>query len=63
MITAIAIFFDKLNSSKVVDDSDGHMYMVNVRNSFGGSYSLTPLQNGKQAMIDKNWQKLYKDND
>lgn len=50
---------DELNSSKVVDDSDGHMYMVNIRNSFGRSYSLTPLQNGKQAMINPIWAKEH----
>lgn len=51
--------FDKLNSSKVVDDSDGHVYMVNIRKSLGGSYSLTPLQNGKQAMINPVWAKEH----
>lgn len=50
---------DELNSSKVVNDSDGHMYMVNIRNSFGRSYSLTPLQNGKQAMINPIWAKEH----
>lgn len=51
--------FDKLNSSKVVDDSDGHVYMVNIRKSLGGSYSLTPLQNGKSSMINPVWAKEH----
>ena len=51
--------FDKLNSSKAVDDNDGHVYMVNIRKSLGGSYSLTPLQNGKQAMINPIWAKEH----
>ena len=49
---------DKMNLAKVVDDSDGHVYMANI-DANNMTLKLTPLQNGKRAMVSQAWQKEH----
>lgn len=49
---------DKMNLAKVVDDNDGHVYMVNI-DANNMTLKLTPLQNGKRAMVSQAWQKEH----
>lgn len=59
----------KMDQTEVVNDKDGHVYLARIKYSAryrdlrAWQMKLTPLQNGKHAMIDKNWQKSHKDND
>lgn len=49
---------DEMNLAKVVDDSDGHVYMANI-DANNMTLKLTPLQNGKRAMVSQAWQKEH----
>lgn len=59
----------KMDQTEVVNDKDGHVYLARIKYSAryrdlrAWQMKLTPLQNGKHTMIDKNWRKSHKDND
>lgn len=54
---------DKLDGSTVVDNSNGHEYIITINNvaNIGNNfeYKLTPVMNNKNAMINKQWQKSH----
>ena len=59
----------EMDQTEVVNAKDGHVYLASLtyseryRDLRAWQMKLTALQNGKHAMIDKNWQKSHKDND
>lgn len=61
-------FYNRFNNSRVVDNTDGHVYLadakINRHGVFGQyrtmSFSLTPVNNGNASEIDSNWKKEHK---